>query len=180
VSEPCIKTESNSNPVEDAGQIIIEYEGFIRGVIRSLNTTHISEDDLFQDFYLALIAKPLPEDVRNMKSFLYKAIVNHLSTSFKRTRLYEKKINNFKNISDFEVNKIDSTSALLIEEDEMNKMFEIIKENTPKQKYEAISLRYREGYSIKEIAEKMGIKYTSVTRYISTGLRKVRRCMSDA
>ena len=179
MSEPCIKTESNTNPVEDAGQIIVEYEDFIRGVIRSQNATNISEDDLFQDFFLALIANPLPEDIRNMKSFLYKAIINHLATSFNRTRLYEKKIKKYKNFSNFKVNKIDSTSALIIEE-ETDKIFEIIKDNIPKQKYRAITLRYIEGYSINEVADKMGIKYTSVTRYISTGLRKVRQCLSNA
>lgn len=179
MSEPCKKFESNNNSIQDAGQIIVEHEDFIRGVISSQNPTNISVDDLFQDFYLALIAKPIPEDIRSMKGFLYKAIINHLATSFKRTRLYEKKIKKYKNISKFKDNKNDSTSALIIEE-EMDKMFELIKENTPKQKYRAIALRYREGYSIKEVADKMGIQYASVTRYISTGLRKVRQCMSNA
>lgn len=179
MSETCLKTNSYLNPADYAGHIIVEYEDFIRLIIRTQNKTNISEDDLFQDFYLALIAKPVPENVRDIKCFLYKAIINHLSSSFQRLSLYDKKIKKFRKNCNFKVNKYEPTSALLIE-DEINRIFEIIKKNTSKQKYLAILLRYRYGYSIEEVADRMGIKYTSVTRYISLGLRKVRRCISNA
>ncbi len=138
------------------------------------------EDDLFQDFYISLVAKPIPEKIINIKSFLYKAIINHLSSSSKRIRAYEKKIQNYQKNFDFIVNKMESTSALLIREESNNDIFEVIKKNTPKKKYMAIVLRYRDGYSIKEVADKMGIKYSSVTRYLSTGLRKIRHCIGNA
>ncbi|MBN2589458.1 MAG: sigma-70 family RNA polymerase sigma factor [Sedimentisphaerales bacterium] len=173
------KTEPYLKKIEYAGEIIVEYEDFIRLIIRTQNITNMSEDDLFQDFYLSLIAKPAPENVRNMKSFLYKAIINHLSSSCQRIRAYEKKIAKYQKNYNFKVNKIESASALLIREETNNNIFELIKKNTPNKKYMAIVLRYRDGYSIKEVADKMGIKYTSVTRYLSTGLRKVRHCIGN-
>ena len=178
MSDSYTTNKPDINNVEQAGQIILEYESFIRSIIHTQNLTDVSDDDIFQDFYLSLVAKPVPKNVRNIKSFLYKSIINHLSSSYLRMRAYEKKIQNFRKNSNFIVNKFDPTSALLIRED-TNKILELIKNNTSNKKYTAILLRYKEGYTIEEVADKMGIKYASVARYISTGLRMVRQCIGN-
>ena len=151
------KDKSNADTVKYAGKIIVEYENFIRLIIRTQNITNISEDDLFQDFYIALASKGIPENIRNMKCFLYKSIIYHLCDSRQRLKLYEKKINNYQKNFTFKDNKTEPKSALLIEE-EYNNIFEFIKQITPKKKYMAITLRYRDGYSISEVADKMGIQ----------------------
>lgn len=177
--EACIKTNSPINPVEYAAQIFEEHEGFIRWVIRTQNTNGASEDDLFQDFYLSLISKPMPDDVRSVKCYLYKAILYHIADYYRRISTYKEKIENFRKKSDLRIHKNDLTSAL-IRKEEMNKMFEFIKENSPGRKYVAITLRYRDGYSIQEIADKMGLKNSSVRKYISLGIVKVRRCLTNS
>lgn len=178
MQEPCLKTESYMNPVEYAAQIIYEHEGFIRWIIRKQNNTTASEDDLFQDFYLKLISNPVPGNVKSVKGYLYKALINHIAVIYHQTSRYEKKIKKFRKKSDFKVNNFDPTRALLIKE-EMNKMFEFIREISPGQRYMAITLRYRDGYSIQEVADKMGLKCSSVTSYISIGLGKVRKCLNN-
>ena len=180
MSESNNKSQSHAKNVEQAGNIIVEYESFIRLIIRSQNIANMSEDDLFQDFYLSLISKPIPENIINMKNFLYKAVINHLASSYQKNKAYEKKMNNYRKYCNFKVNKIEPASAFIIREEINNKIFEYIKKNTPNKKYKAILLRYKEGLSVKEVADKMGIKYTSVTRYISTGLRKIRNCINNA
>jgi RNA polymerase sigma factor (sigma-70 family) len=176
VSEPCLQTNFSENPVEYAAYIIEKYESFIRTVIHSQNTTQIPEEDLFQDFYLALISKPVPENVRDLKGYIYKAIIHHLADSCIRLHNYEKKIKKFRKFYDFKAPQIDPKSALLMKE-ETDNMFEYIKEVLPGQKYVAIELRYKDGYSLKEIADKMGIKYSSVKKYLSKGIKKVRQCL---
>ncbi len=178
--ELCTKDKSCLENVESASKIIVEYESFIRLIIRTQNISNMHEDDLFQDFYLSLVANPVPENVNNIKSFLYRAIINHLSRSAQRIRAYEKKNQHFQKNCDFKVNKIESACTLLIREESNRKIFEFIKENTPKKKYMAILLRYRDGYSINEIAETMGIKYSSARKYLSIGLRKIRVCADNA
>lgn len=179
MSEPCLKTDSFVDPVKCAAQIIDEYEDFIRCVIRSQNITNTSEDDLLQDFYLEMISRPVPDNIRSIKSYLYRAIINQISDSYRKISMYEKKIEKFRKNFDFKVNKCDLTNALLIKE-EMNKMFDFIREISPGQEYMAITLRFRDGYSVEEVANKMGIKHRSVARYISTGLRKIRQCISNS
>ena len=178
VSEPCLKSDTYIDPVEAAAKIIDEYENFIRWAIRSQNKDNISDDDLFQEFYLELISTPVPPNITNIKSYLYKAVVNHLTDFYRQKTAYEKNIKNFEKKIDFKVNKNDPAYALLIKE-EMNKMFEYIKTVSPGQKYVAITLRYRDGYTIQEVADKMGIKYTSAVRYISKGIGKIRQCLKN-
>lgn len=178
MSEPCLQTKTSINPAEHAAQIITEYENFIRWVIRSQNIDENTEDDLFQDFYLALIANPIPEDVVSIKSYLYKAIIYHITRSQRKITRYNEKIKKFRKKNCFCINKINSTGALLNRE-EINEMFETIKEIVPGQKYVAITLRYRDGYSIKEVADKMDLKNASVRHYISKGLGKVRKCLNN-
>lgn len=176
--KPFIQTKFFVNPVEDAAQIIDEYEGFIRWIISSQNTFNLSEDDLFQDFYLLLISKPIPTNVKNIRGYLYKAVLNHLADSCSKFHFYEKNVKKIEKNNIFRINKIDPEGALLIKE-ETNRMFELIKERSPGQKYVAITLRYRDGYSIQEIADKMGLKYSSVARYISKGLGIIRQCLNN-
>ena len=176
--EPCVTSEPCANSADSAARIIHEHESFIRWVIRMQNNSTASEDDLFQDFYLRLIANPVPVDVRSVKGYLYKALLNHLAVSYHQTSMYEKKIEKFRKKSKISVNKFDPTRALLIRE-EMNKMFEFIKEISPGQRYMAITLRYRDGFSIQEVADRMGLKNSSVSKYISIGLGKVRKCLNN-
>lgn len=176
--EPCLIKVAQINPVESATQIFDEYERFIRRIIHLLNIYNMPEDDLFQDFFLSLISSPVPADVKNVKAYLYRAINNQIFDSSRRLIFYEKKIKKFRKNFSFKDNKNDPTRSLLIEE-EMKKMLVLIKESSPGSKYMAITLRFRDGFSAQEVADRMGVKYSSIAGYISRGLGKVRKCLSD-
>lgn len=176
--EPCLVKVAQINPIETATRILDEYEGFIRRIIHILNTTNMPEDDLFQDFFLSLISSPVPADVKNIKAYLYRAINNQICNSSRRISSYKKNVKKFQKNFNFEDNKNDPTRSLLIEE-EMEKMFLLIKETSPGRKYMAITLRFRDGYSAQEAAERMGVKYSSFMGYISRGLGKVRKCLNS-
>jgi DNA-directed RNA polymerase specialized sigma subunit len=62
-----------------------------------------------------------------------------------------------------------------IEKEQMEKMIELIGKRTTKREIKAIAFRYCDNLGVQEVAERMGIDSRSVSRYISTGLRKVRR-----
>jgi len=47
-----------------------------------------------------------------------------------------------------------------------------------KNEFKAIASRYLDGLSIKKTADRMNINNRSVSRYISTGLRKVKQFMA--
>ena len=57
--------------------------------------------------------------------------------------------------------------------DEAKKMFELIERRLPPPQASALTLKYRNGYDTREVAERIGVKPRSVSRYVSVGLKKV-------
>lgn len=162
--------------VQLASTVFADYGSFIRAVIHSQVGDQAHADDLYQDLFLALIQKPIPEDVKSIKAYLYKAIANDAVDVVRRTQTgrtlmwkYGKRPNN-------SINKYRPENAL-IEKEQMDKMLELINGRLPKSQTDAITLRYWHHYDIKEVAKKMGVDVRSVSRYVSVGLRKIRQLL---
>jgi DNA-directed RNA polymerase specialized sigma24 family protein len=71
----------------------------------------------------------------------------------------------------------DSPEDALIETEEMNKMFKCIETQLRHNEAKAVILRYRSNYKIQEIATAMGINNIAAWRYVSNGVRKIRRLL---
>jgi len=160
--------------IELASQIFFEYGDFIHSIIHTKVHDLEKEDDLLQDFFLSLVHKPIPSDVRNKKSFLYRAIINDITDSRRRSERYTTHIQKYGKKIESSINKTTPEDAY-INEEQIIKMLELIKEQLPISCSQAIILRYRDNLSIREVAKKMNVKSASVSRYISTGLKKLRR-----
>ena len=78
----------NSENVDKAYKVFAEHGNFIRAVIRSQVKNEAQAEDIFQDFFLALVAKPIPPDVKDLKSYLYKAINNDIVDAVRRMESY--------------------------------------------------------------------------------------------
>jgi len=168
------ETSTCRNNVGTATKIFTEYEDFIHMVICSQVKNESHADDLFQDFFLSLVSKPIPHNVKNIKSYLYRAISNDIVDTQRQAGRQKEKIKKYKERCNFSINKSEPENAL-IKDEQMNKMFDLIKERLTSSQSQAITLRYVTNHTIKEIAEKMGVKTTSASRYICTGLRKIRQ-----
>jgi RNA polymerase sigma factor (sigma-70 family) len=157
-----------------ATEIFNKHRDFIHMVICSQvkNKSHV--DDLFQDFFLSLVSKPIPRNVKNIKSYLYRAISNDIVDTQRQVERHREKIKKYKERCDFSINKSEPENAL-IKDEQMNKMFDLIKGRLTSSQSQAITLRYVTNHTLKEVAEKMGVKTTSASRYICTGLRKMRQ-----
>jgi RNA polymerase sigma-70 factor (ECF subfamily) len=143
--------------VESASQIIAEYGDFIWAIAFAEVKNRDQADDIFQDFFLSL----------------YRAINNDIADATRRVQKYRAHINKYSQKITYSINKSNSKNAL--EEEQINRMFDIIKEQLPRSSAQAIILRYRDGQNTREVAEKMGVKSKSISRYISTGLKKIRQ-----
>lgn len=176
---PCANTKFYSSPVERAAQIITEYEDFIRLIIHLHINDKNFEEDIFQDFFLSLVANPPPLNSEITKGYIYTAILHDI-VDYRRkkyrniafTKKYLKKLKKC-------VNKTDPSDALIIDE-EKKRMYKLIKEQSLGREYDAIILRYRDGYSIQRVADKMGLRNASVRKYMSKGLKKVRKYLTNS
>ncbi len=164
------------NNVGLAAEIFAEYGGFIHMVIFSQVKNKARIDDIFQDFFLSLVHKPVPQNVKNIKGYLYRAITNDIIDATRRVNRYSYHMHKYHEYPNHSINKKTPENAF-INVEETNKMFGLIRRRLTNSQYQAMALRYRTDHSIKEVAEKMGVKSTSVSRYLSIGLKKIRQSL---
>jgi RNA polymerase sigma factor (sigma-70 family) len=169
-------TDNYTYNVDAAAKIFMEYGDFIRTVIHSKIKDETKIDDLFQDFFLSLVANPLPAGVGNTKRFLYRAITNDIINATQKVENYQHKMLEYAKRLNHSINK-KTPEDIVIEEEETNRMFMLIEMRLRRSETRAITFRYRNNYNIKEIAMKMNVSIGCVRNYIYLGLRKIRQLL---
>ncbi len=169
--------EVEQQTVEAAAEIIVEHSAFIRSIIRYKAQNEFQVEDLFQEFFLSLVRKPLPPNTRNVRSYLYRAITNDIIDTTRRQAKIRRYLKKYAQKNHICINKWTPEDALaLVEEQDL--LFRHLAGQLRRKEAEAVTLRYRDDCSIAEIAQKMGITKRSVSRYLSAGLRRLRRALA--
>ena len=173
-------THSNNyaNNVDVAAKIFAEYSNFIRMVICYKVKNEAQVDDLFQDFFLFLVVSPLPAGVQNVKGYLYRMITNEVFKAARRVENYQNHMLKYAKRLNHSINKKTPENAF-IEAEETKKMFELIERHLPRSYAQAITLRYRDNYDIKEVAKKMKLDRESARKYINRGFGRIRRFLTN-
>ena len=172
-----------SGDVQRAAAIFFEHCDFIRTVIRYKIKDEGIAEDLYHNLFLSLVSRPVPAEVQDIKGYIYKAIINDITDHIRHIGRYQTSTNkyaNYSNYSKLTVNNRLPEDALIEKEqtEQTNRMVELIKRRVTKKEFKAITSRYRDGLSIKETADRLGIDNHSVSRYVSTGLRKVKQFLA--
>ena len=165
---------SDGSPAAAAAALFEKYGDFIRTAIRFQAKNEFQEDDLFQEFFLVLATKPIPANVSNVKSYIYRALVNTVIESARRQaredRCLKKHVEEVRN----SINKRMPQTAI-IRQEERESVFGCLARQLRRREAEAVVLRYRDDCSISEIAQRMGVDRRTVSHYLSEGLRQLRR-----
>jgi RNA polymerase sigma factor (sigma-70 family) len=169
-------TDNQAHDVHIAAEIFTRYGDFIRGIIRYKAGSENRVDDLFQNFFLSLIYRPPSPNVKNIKSYLYRAIINDVIDNRRQIERYQSQMRKYAEHLNYFTSG-DSPEDALIKVEEVNKMFECIERRLQRNEAKAVILRYRNNYKIKEVAAAMGVNNIAAWRYISKGLRKIRRLL---
>jgi RNA polymerase sigma factor (sigma-70 family) len=160
-----------------AAKVFLDQKDFIRKVILFHIHDEDQADDLFQDFFLSFISRPLPEDIQNIESYLYKAITCDIIDAIRRKENYRNSIQEYgKRSNHLRCRKTPEETVLKMEE--TSRILEIIEKRLPLTEAKAVYLQYRDSYNAKEIAEKMGVGAATVRGYVSEGLSRIRRLLS--
>jgi RNA polymerase sigma factor (sigma-70 family) len=166
-----------SGDVQRATAIFFEHGDFIHTVISHKIHDKSKVDDLFHDFFLSLVSRPVPAEVRDIKGYIYRAIINDITDHIRHLGRYQAMTHRCADYNKLTVNNRLPEDAL-IEVEQTDKMIELIRKWVTRNEFKAIASRYRDGLSIKESADRMSINDRSVIRYISTGLRKVKKYLA--
>jgi len=163
------KGRHGKDAVEAATAVFNEYGGFIQAVIRFQTAGKFDPEDLFQEFFLVLVHKPVPPDVRNIKSFLYRAVVNHVLDLVRRRARHGQETR-------ISINNRAARNAFIKEEKGAAVAYMV--RHLQVREAQAFVLKYRDDCSIAEIAATMGVNKRTVSRYLSEGLKKLRKTMA--
>lgn len=165
-----LNSDAPSN-AERATGIFDKHGDFIRSVIRFHIRNEPEAEDVYQDLFLSLVAKPIPVEVQNVKGFLYKLITDTVKDAYRRIDRYQARIRRYtkRNFHTVEIRP----ETNLVGEEETKKMFHLIEKHLPAQEALAVTLRYMHHCDTGEVAEIMGVKPRSVSRYVSVGLKKI-------
>jgi RNA polymerase sigma factor (sigma-70 family) len=165
---------SQRRDVAAAAKVFLDHKDFIREVICFHVHDEAQADDLFQDFFLSLISNPLPGDIQNVESYLYKAINNDIIDAAHRKEKYRECIREYAERSNRRRSQ-QTPAQTVLEKEEASRVFDLIETRLPRTEAQALSLLYRDGDSAKGIAERMGVGLATVRGYLSDGLSRIRR-----
>ena len=164
--------------VRAAAEVFNAHDGFIRAVIRFQTHNQTEEDDLFQEFFLALIRKPLPANVQSIKSYLYRAIVNHVLDSVRRRENYRRLMREYVEETGIPINNCPTGNVFIEDAEEKDAVIAYFARYLQEREAQAFVLRYGDNFSIGEIAARMGVNVRTVSRYLSDGLRRLRKILA--
>lgn len=160
--------------IHNASGIFKEHGGFIRKVIYSKIRCKHAAEDIFQDFYLSLISNPIPQNLENLKGYLYRAISRDVIDSARRTNRYRTRIARYCELKKLTSDRYKNHEYHLAAKEEAAIMLDLIEDGLKETEATTIKLRNMVGWSTEETAEIMGIKKRSVSRYLSVGMKKLR------
>ena len=163
----------SQNNIGYAEQVFAKHGEFIRSVIRFHVKDSVESEDLFQEFFLFIVVNPIPQDVKNVKGLLYRMITGRVKDAFRKTMRYKRRLKRYAEHCKYTFDNRPEHNVINTEETE--KMFGLIRKHLPRSEADAVTLKYGYNYNIQEVAEKMGLKKRSVSRYLSAGLSKLRR-----
>ncbi|MGD0573701.1 MAG: sigma-70 family RNA polymerase sigma factor [Sedimentisphaerales bacterium] len=168
-----------SGDVQRAMAIFFEHYDFIRAVIRCKIKDESGAEDLLHNFFLSLVSRPIPAEVQDIKGYIYRAITNDVTDHVRSIKKYQAMTQKYANSNKIIVNNKPPLDAL-IEKEQTARMIELIRDRVTKSEFKAIASIYCDDLPLKEAADRLNINDRSVVRYISTGLRKVKRFLAFA
>jgi RNA polymerase sigma factor (sigma-70 family) len=172
------KTNNPPANLAHAEKVLAEHGDFVRRILRFHVRNQVEREDLFQDFFLELISRPIPEDVQNVRGYIYHLVCDNIKDAFRRIERYQMRLHRYAERRRGIIDDLPEND--LIETEEIEKMFDLIHRHLPKNEAEAMEQRYKHNCNINETAAKMGVKPKSVSRYLSAGAKKLRQVLSTS
>lgn len=162
--------------IKNTMEVFSRYSDFIYTIFRSKVESDDLAEDLFQDFFLKLANKPLPENVENIKSYLYKSITNSVYDSIRKLKANKINLQKYRENLSFSINDVPSSTVIYSKSEILFEKGIKLLTNSEKKIFE---LLYKEGFNIDEISTMTGLKKNTISRYISISLKKIRDIVGE-
>ena len=160
--------------VQRASDLLEEHADTIRTTIAVHVNDKSTINDIFQDFFLSLVQRPVPGRVKNVKAYLSKAVKNDvLDGAFQTKSRYLRN----RKYAQMHTDRFKSPAPddLAIHAEDIRQLFEVVDKQLIHHEAEAIIQKYRYDRDTSEAAEEMNISKRSFSHYLCTSLRKLRK-----
>jgi RNA polymerase sigma factor (sigma-70 family) len=158
--------------VKLATDIFEEHANLIRTTI-SIHANNKSDiDDIFQNFFLSLVQKPVPTKIKNIRGYLSKAIKNDVLDSTFQTKNLHLRNRKYTQLRACH-SELSAPDEIAIHAEDIRQLFELVENQLLPHESEAIIQKFRHGKNTCEAAEAMGIKKRSFSHCLSIGLKKL-------
>jgi len=159
--------------MKEATEIFEKHTHTIRAAIRFHINDASSIDDIFQDFFLSLVERPVPRRDQNIKAFINRAIRNDVLDAASENRSYHQRNCKYAQMHQDRF-KSKAPDELVIHAEDIRQLFDIVENQLLQHETEAIIQKYRYDRDADEAAKAMGVTRRSVSHYLCTGMKKIR------
>ena len=156
-----------------AAEVFGQYGDEILAVIRFNVDDQSKANDIFQDFFISLVRRPIPPHVQDVRGYLYKAVTNDVIDFSRRTRNRQNNDQKYAYTRKHWISQEDPQD-ILIHEEETERMLRLIENHLPKRESTVFIKRYSNGLSTTDTAEKLSLTKRTVSRYLSIAIKKIR------
>jgi len=172
-------TDSRINPgkarsnVEAVAEMFAVHGDFLLSVFKK-EVNDQDARDLWQNLFLTLTARSAPIYRKNVRRFLYQAAVHDIIDFKRRTKLQEKKTDEYADIA-LRTQSFRSPLQQLIGIESVVEAFKKIEEHLPPTIGQVVLHKFRKQLSHRQIAKKMNIKRETVDTYLSVGTKMMEQ-----
>ena len=162
-----------------AAEVFDRYSDEIRAVIHFNIKDKSRADDIFQEFFVSIVRKPIPSGIQDIRAYLYRAVTNDVIDISRQIKNHQDHIHKYTECrKKMEIPEDPQKTA--IQTEGTKKMFQLIESRLPKREAEVVVQRYGYGLSITDTAEKMNVNKRIVSRYLSIALKKMREFVPES
>jgi RNA polymerase sigma factor (sigma-70 family) len=166
------------NNVKMAAEIFDEYGDEIRAIIKFNIKSETETDDIFQEFFLSIVRKPIPRNVEDISGYLYKAGTNDIIDIGRRIKKHRNRMHRYAERRKYRINK-ENPEKTAIQAEEIQKMLRKIENCLPKREAEVVVQRYGRNFSTNDTAVRMSVNRRTVSRYLSVAIKKARQLIHN-
>ncbi|MFH1715727.1 MAG: RNA polymerase sigma factor [Planctomycetota bacterium] len=165
--------------VAQAAKVFEEYGDEIRAVICFNVQNETKADDIFQEFFISLVHNPVPPGLKDIRSYLYRAVTNDVIDSSRQVKNHQDSVEKYAEMRMYSVSQEDPHN-MAINTEETEKMFQLIESHLSQRESEVVVQRFGLGLTIADTAEKIRVDRRSVSRYLSMAMKKMRKFVPES
>jgi RNA polymerase sigma factor (sigma-70 family) len=159
--------------VRSAAEIFEKYGDEIRAIIHFNVRDKSNADDIFQDFFVSIVRKPIPPEIQDIKAYIYRAVTNDVIDASRQKKCHQDHVKKYAECYKHLIITEDPQNIAIKMED-TKRMFQLIESHLPKHEAEVIIQRYGQGFSTTDTAKRMQVNKRHISRYLSVALKKMR------